>query len=301
MCLLFLRRGMNDDDRPEQPETVISLAALGLVGIAGFAGPPVCQYESGLSCLHVVTRDDTVRLYSDGTTQAAEDVTRDPESPLALSYTQLIWDRMAVDLGPSPAVLFVGGGGYSLPTQLVEASPDATAVAVEIDPLVTRVVRENLPRASAVLMQAGFDAGASDSSGRLAVVHADGRVYLNETDRRFDAAVMDAFSSGSVPAHLATLETYERLREIVLGPVYVNLIDRPDGSLVRGVHAILTSVYPHVVAIKGPVGRSGRANVVLAASPEPLARMDKLPEGYEAMTVSAARAFTDDRGWVGHR
>ena len=301
LCLLFLRRGGNEGDAPETSETVISLAALGLVGVAGFAGTPVCQYESGLSCLHVVTRDGAVRLYSDGTTQAAEDVLPDPESPLSLSYTQWIWDRMDADLGPSPAVLFVGGGGYSLPTQLIEARPDATAVAVEIDPLVTQVVRDNLPRASASLAQAGFDTSVGEDIGRLGVVHADGRVYLNETDNRFDAAVMDAFSSGSVPAHLATLETYERLREIVLGPVYVNLIDRPDGSLVRGVHAILTSVYPHVVAIKGPVGRSGRANVVLAASPEPFASMDKLPEGYEVMPVSAARAFTADRGWVGHR
>ncbi len=73
-----------------------------------------------------------------------------------------------------------------------------------------------------------------DAQGRLGIVHADGRVYINETERRFDAAVMDAFSSNSVPAHLVTRETYERLRDIVDGPVYVNLIDAPDGPLARG-------------------------------------------------------------------
>ena len=72
---------------------------------------------------------------------------------------------------------------------------------------------------------------------RLGIVHADGRVYLNEAERRFDAAVMDAFSSGSVPAHLATRETYERLSAIVEGPVYVNVIDAPNGPLARGIHA----------------------------------------------------------------
>ncbi len=85
-----------------------------------------------------------------------------------------------------------------------------------------------------------------EEGARLGIVHADGRVFLNRTEQRFDAVVMDAFSSGSVPAHLATRETYARLRDIVDGPVYVNLIDAPDGPLARGIHAILSELYPHV-------------------------------------------------------
>ena len=80
-------------------------------------------------------------------------------------------------------------------------------------PLVTAVVRRHLPWAGAMIEAAG--GGPQDTAAdRLRIVHADGRVYINETARRFDAAVMDAFSSGSVPAHLATVETYERLRAI---------------------------------------------------------------------------------------
>ncbi len=308
LCLPFLRRDPTDavpaDSKAET--TVITLAAAGFVGFAGLAGTPVCQFESGLSCLHVVEREGVVRLYSDGTTQAAENIgaTDAEDSLLALPYTQWIWQRMAADLPEDAAVLFVGGGGYSLPTQLLETQPNATAVAVEIDPLVTAVVVQSLPRAAAMISGAGY---ATDGSmmaaddGRLGIVHADGRVFLNETDLRFDAAVMDAFSSGSVPAHLATIETYTRLREIVDGPVYVNLIDQPDGRLVRGVHAILTQLYPHVIAIQGPRGRSGRVNLLLAASSVSLAASQKMPEGYRQTQISDARVFTDDRGWVGHR
>ena len=213
---------------------------------------------------------------------------------------------MDLDLGPAPSVLFIGGGGYSLPTKLLEARPGSRAVAVEIDPLVTQVVRRHLPWAAEAIARTGFDAGADSSdlagdSGRLGIVHTDGRVFLNETNRRFDAAVMDAFYSESVPAHLATRETYARLAAIVDGPIYVNLIDLPDGRLVRGVHTILREIYPHVEAVQGPVEDGGRTNIVLAASVAPLVPLDVLPDNYETVQVATGHAFTDDQGWFGHR
>jgi spermidine synthase len=203
-------------------------------------------------------------------------------------------------------VLFIGGGGYSLPTKLLDSRPAARAVAVEIDPLITQVVRQHLPWAADTIVRDGFDAGADGTgtageTGRLGIVHADGRVFLNETDRRFDAAVMDAFSSESVPAHLATRETYARLASIIDGPVYVNLIDQPDGRLVRGVHAILREIYPHVEAVQGPVEDGGRTNIVLAASMVPLGTLEVLPDDYDRVQIAPGRAFTDDHGWVGHR
>ena len=283
------------------PGPGVAVAAAGFIGIAGVAGTAVCDYESGLSCLHVGRSAGTVSLYSDRTVQAAEPLGAAPPA-LSLPYTRVIWDRMARDLGPAPSVLFIGGGGYTLPTALLETRPDASAVAVEIDPLVTEVVRANLPRAGSVIARTGVPGDRPEASGaRLGLVHADGRVYLRETDRRFDAAVVDAFSSSSVPAHLATLETYARLKEIVDGPVYVNLIGPPDGPLVAGVHAILAQLYPTVEAVRGPLSARGYANVVLAASEGALPRLAELPDGYDSATIPPARAFTDDRGWVGHR
>ncbi|ROU03832.1 spermidine synthase [Histidinibacterium lentulum] len=301
LCLLALRR------RPAESSgihPVVVVAAAAFIGVAGYAGGAACQYESGLSCIHVERVPGEVRLFSDRTLQAAEPPLARDESdtpPLALGYTSWLWARMDRDLGPAPSVLFIGGGGYTLPTRLLEQRPGAEAVAVEIDPLVTRVVQRHLPRAAAMIERTGYVAGTQEDEGRLAIIHADGRLYLNETDRRFDAAVMDAFSSGSVPAHLVTEETFARLKSIVGGPVYVNLIDRPDGRLAGGVHAILTGLYPHVEAVQGPVNSRGRANILLAASPAPLAPLSDLPEDYAPADISPARAFTDDRGWVGHR
>jgi spermidine synthase len=297
--------------KAKPPVNLLSIGVAALLIMATMASGSVCRYESGLSCIDVVRQGRVISLYSDRTLQAAEQTVPQAEQsttsrPLVIPYTQWLWARMDRDLGPAPAVLFIGGGGYTLPTKLLEARPEAQAVAVEIDPLITQVVRQHLPWAGEAIAQIGFDAGADGSeiaggAARLGIVHADGRVFLNETDRRFDAAVMDAFSSESVPAHLATRETYARLAAIVDGPIYVNLIDLPGGRLVRGIHAILREIYPHVRIVQGPVQDDGRTNILMAASLDPLAPLDALPQGFETVQVAPARAFTDDRGWAGHR
>lgn len=314
VCGLLIRGGppgTGDHGAKTVARPTISIAVAVLAVTASIASGPVCRHESGLSCIDVVRQGSVIYLYSDRVQQAAERVIPNnaqghiPQKPV-MPYAQWIWDRMDRDLGSSPSVLFIGGGGYTLPAKLLDSRSAARAIAVEIDPLVTRVVRSDLPRAGTVIEKTGFETGigdlqGADDPGRLGIVHADGRVFLNETRRRFDAVVMDAFSSGSVPAHLATLETYERLSEIVDGPVYVNLIDAPDGPLVRGIHAILRDLYPHVRTVQGPVSASRRANIVLVASRARLAPLKALPDGYHAVPVTPGRAFTDDRGWVGHR
>ena len=282
-CLTGLRGG-------EGTPTSAVIAAAGFVGVAGFAGTPVCDVESGLSCLRIARSDGQIRLISDGTVQASEWTGDRPSA--ALPYVRWIDTRLRADTGPEPSVLFIGGGGYTLPTRLLAAKPLARATVVEIDPLITRVVRANLPRASRTMAR---------DADRLRIVHADGRVFLNETGDRFDAVVMDAFSSGAVPAHLVTREAFTRVRSLTDGPVYVNLIDRPDGPLARGVHAILAELWPYVRTVQGPPSRRGRANVLMTASDHPLDAGGPTPDGYADVEVTSARVFTDDRGWTGHR
>lgn len=311
-CLLVLRGADMGPERegpgPQASRVAVWPGALALA--AGLAAGSACRFESDLSCLDVAPQGSAIHLYSDRIRQAGErtgPADQPPMRRLVVPYTQWLWSRMDRDLDDAASVLFIGGGGYTLPAQWLAARPDGTAVVVEIDPLVTAVVRDHLPWAGSWLAREGH-AIAADGIGeattdgrRLGIVHVDGRVFLNETARRFDAAVVDAFSSGSVPAHLATREAYERLRALVDGPVYVNLLDRPGGPLARGVHAILRELYPHVEAAQGPTGSAGLANTVLAASPAPLAPLDALPSGFEAALIPPGRAFTDDRGWIGYR
>jgi len=304
LCLLLIRpeaRDAQDALTRNESNGAVGPAAV-LVALSVLSGP-VCQYESGLSCIDVVRQGSTVHLYSDRTPQAAERT--GGHGDLVMPYAQWIWERMDRDLGPEPSVLFIGGGGYTLPTALLASRPEAEAVAVEIDPIVTKVVQEHLPQARAMIEKTGYAADRGHDrdmpEGRLGIVHEDGRVYINEAERRFDAVVMDVFSSATVPAHLATIETYERLSELVDGPVYVNLIDAPDGRLARGIHSILKLFYPNVVAVQGPVSARRQANIVLAASEDAIPPLQDLPLDYQRISISPGRAFTDDRGWVGHR
>lgn len=299
LCLPFLRRA--------NPASTVAAGPAAIAVALSVLGGPVCQFESGLSCIDVERRGSTINLYSDRTLQASErsadasiQTSAGPE--LTMPYTQWIWSRMDSDLGADPSVLFVGGGGYTLPTKLLASRLSAQAVAVEIDPLVTRTVRDQLPQASAMIAQTGYDAASPpepSAAGRLGIIHSDGRVYINETDRRFDAVVMDAFSSASVPAHLVTRETYEQLQKIVTGPIYVNLIDTPDGPLARGLHAILKELFPYVEVIQGPVSTRNRSNILLAAARSPLQELSELPSGFAPTTITAAIPFTDDKGWSG--
>jgi hypothetical protein len=294
LCLPFLRGGERATGASPQPPSPSSLSRGSQAPRTASSNPafPACTWDR---------RGPEVRLIQASERRVPPDTT-DHTVGLGLSYTEWIWSRMERDLGPAPSVLFIGGGGYTLPTKLLATRPEASAVAVENDPLVTEVVRTHMPRASKMIAKTGYDAsGSTDATGRLGLVHADGRVYLNETDRRFDAAVMDAFSSNSVPAHLVTLETFIRLREIVFGPVYVNLIDREDGPPARGVNAILREVFPHVQVVDGAWNHRGRGgNILFVASGTPALLLAELPDGYRPATISDARAFTDDRGWTGH-
>jgi spermidine synthase len=67
------------------------------------------------------------------------------------------------------------------------------------------------------------------------------------------------------------------------------------------VAAGLTRLYPHVEAAQGPGGPGERTDIVLAASLMPLGLVETLPAGYKPVRIAPGRAFTDDRGWVGHR
>ncbi len=107
LCLPFIRCGPagrggstgRTDDRAKAPRAGVVIGAAVFVAFTGIAGGPICEYESGFSCLHVAHRGDEVRLYSDGITQAAErigpnDAPAETSPELALSYTRWLWVRI---------------------------------------------------------------------------------------------------------------------------------------------------------------------------------------------------------------
>ncbi len=86
--------------------------------------------------------------------------------------------------------------------------------------------------------------------GRGEVIQADGRYYLETTDQHYDGIFLDVFSSESAPAHLLSLEVFQRCAKLLSerGLLCINFLGFRQGPHARVVHAILRTlreVFPH--------------------------------------------------------
>jgi predicted membrane-bound spermidine synthase len=115
---------------------------------------------------------------------------------------------------PDFRLLFIGGGGYTLPRLVERDHPQARIDVVEIDPDVTRVARQWF--------------GVSRTT-RIHTVNEDARWFAmrHAEEGVYDAILIDAFNDLSVPYHLTTRELTARLEQLLRpgGVVAANVID----------------------------------------------------------------------------
>jgi predicted membrane-bound spermidine synthase len=148
----------------------------------------------------------------------------DPRDPAYLEYDYLrafnevvsavARRRPKQDKRAAFRLLFVGGGGYTLPRLVERDHPYARIDVVEVDPAVTRVARHwfGLSR-----------------EGRIRTINEDARwlVMRSREEGTYDAIFIDAFNDLSVPYHLTTREMTVRLRTLLRadGVLAANLVD----------------------------------------------------------------------------
>ena len=215
-----------------KPAVVIALLALG--GALGFAGPthllqlyrqnisPIAlgEYYFGESEYYTIRLRQAARadktfvevLVLDHLVHSFNDL-RDP-GYLHYGYLRLFDDvvRWKLQTNPAPRLLFLGGGGYTLPRYIEASCPSAIIDVVEIDPAVTRVATDYL---------------GVDPRGRIHTINADARWFAMNTGQRYDAIFCDAFNDLSIPFHLTTREFNARLGALLEpnGFVAANVID----------------------------------------------------------------------------
>lgn len=113
-----------------------------------------------------------------------------------------------------PAILHLGGGGYSFPKYMELTYPGSLNDVIEIDPEVTEVAYQEL--------------GLSRETS-IITYNQDARIFLQNqsTNDKYDFVIGDVFNDLTTPYHLTTLEFDKLIRASMKdGGIYlVNIID----------------------------------------------------------------------------
>ena len=240
---------------------VVAVVAVLATEVGAAAGDP-CDVETTYHCARVVRDDNRPGgrvLVLDTLQHSYVDLT-DP-THLEFDYTKVFADVVAAEAPPGPLeALHVGGGGFTMPRYLRAVRPGSASTVVEIDPGVVELSRRRLG------LRTGPDLQVRVGDARKLVARLP--------DGGHDVVIGDAFGGLAVPWHLTTLE-FARTVRASLRPdgVYVlNVIDDPPMRFARAEVATLRQVFAHVAVIAPPaaLAEEERANVVIAASDDPL-------------------------------
>ena len=135
---------------------------------------------------------------------------------------------------PPKTMLVIGNAGGTTARAFGKLYPGVQIDGVEIDPKVTEVGRRYF--------------GLGDNP-RLHVITADGRPYLNSTDKRYDIIAIDAYHQPYIPFYLATQEFFELVRDHLTpdGVVALNVATVPgDERLADALGTTLLTDFPSV-------------------------------------------------------
>ena len=133
--------------------------------------------------------------------------------------------------------LMIGGGAYTVPQDVLKRFPGVMIDVVEIDPEVTKIA---------------YNFFGLNKDERLNILHQDGRIFLNNNRKIYDAIYMDAFGNYySIPFQLTTIETAEKIFNSLNddGVVLVNIIGALTGEksdLVWAEHKTYSTIFPQV-------------------------------------------------------
>ncbi|MFH1533654.1 MAG: fused MFS/spermidine synthase, partial [Nitrospirota bacterium] len=155
--------------------------------------------------------------------------------------------------------LMIGGGAYSYPKDFLAKHENANLDVVEIDSELTELAKEYFKL---------------EESPRLTIFHEDGRIYLNNTEKKYDAILQDAFSSSlAVPYHLTTVEHVQNIYDALTedGVALINIISKMEGEggkFLQAEYHTYKEVFPYVYLfpIQYPGGADLAQNIMLVAT-----------------------------------
>jgi hypothetical protein len=165
----------------------------------------------------------------------------DLADPTHLEFDYLRWMRIVLRVAHARRVLHLGGGACALPRALAADDPGGRQEVCELDARVLALAREHL--------------GLRRTPG-LRVRHAEGRGFLaTQSDRSWDAVVIDAFDGAAVSHRLTTVEASRELARV--SPLaLINVVDDRMARELRAIAAGLALAFPRVWALGARVGNT---------------------------------------------
>ena len=242
-----------------------AVIAAGALGALAQASDSPCVRESEYHCLDIEkdpTKTSGYNLLLDGANNSYVDL----RDPTFLQYDYTRWIAQAINSsfpGKGPLdVVFVGGGGFTLPRWLVAKRPGSHATALEVDGDLVDLVEERL---------------GLRPSADLEVKVGDARITMRDLpDDSADVVVGDAFSGYTVPWHLTTAEWVDEVERVLKpGGLYaINLIDLQPLDFIKAEAATLLDAFSFVrlTTFVGEDGLPYGGNVVMLASDRPMGR-----------------------------
>ncbi|HEX6667015.1 MAG TPA: fused MFS/spermidine synthase [Solirubrobacterales bacterium] len=241
----------------------VTVLAFGFGGLSAASDSP-CITETNYHCLDLehdpTTTNPAYNLILDGTYNSYV-VLNDPDY-LAFAYTR--WIARAIDAAYAPKkpldVVFVGGGGFTMPRWLQATRPGSKSITLEVDSDLVKLDEEKL---------------GLKPSPDLQVRVGDARVtMLDIPDDSADVVVGDAFSGFTVPWHLTTEEWIDEVKRVLRpdGIYTLNMIDEGPMDLIRAEAATLLKKFKYIrlMTFSDRTDRPVGGNIVMVASDRPL-------------------------------
>ena len=201
---------------------------LGEKVLAGEIGEYV-SYDTEYSRILVFNRyynNELVRSFTmDSGHESACYVDENRRNELVFEYTKM-YDLMFNSSKEIKDTLLIGGAGYSYPKHYISKFSDKTMDVVEIDPMVTDIAKKYF------YLDKLIEEYNTEESGRLKLITEDGRTYLNDNTKKYDAILNDAFSDTTPAETLTTLEAVKNIKKSLNenGLYLTNIISSLEGE-----------------------------------------------------------------------
>ena len=144
--------------------------------------------------------------------------------------------------------LMIGGAGYSYPKYYISNYADKNMDVVEIDEKVTDIAKKYF------FLDKLIKEYNIEKNKRMNLITQDGRVYLNNNEKKYDAILNDAFSGDTPAKTLTTIEAAQNIYSSLNdGGIYLtNVISSIDGKNSKFIKAevkTLKEVFKNVYVI----------------------------------------------------